>query len=342
MGSPLSSVLGDLVMENLLDSVVPKLSFGLVFIRKYVDDLITSVPLDKIDEVLMVFNSFHTRLQFTVKCEVEGRIPFLDMELVRSGDTVRTKWYSKPMSSGRLLNYNSDHMHAQKINTAYELIRRALLLSSPDFKQESLEKAKKMLLQNGYEHRIIRGLVARNSSVRSTTEADSTKVAVTKYRSLAYWNCCSEQIAKTIKMYHPSMGLGFKSYNTLYSMFFTKLKQKVPRLLCSELIYKINCADCDAAYVGHTKSYLKIRISGHKSDVNAGNVEKCATALHAVEEQHTLKFDEVEILGFSNNLHKRLVLEMLYINSQGTMNRKTDTDGISKCYASILDKVKND
>lgn len=84
-----------------------------------------------------------------------------------------------------------------------------------------------------------------------------------------------------------------------------------------------------------------MRISGHRSDVNAGSVEKCATALHAVEEQHSLNFNDVSILGFSNNFHKRIVLEMLYIDSHGTMNRKTDTDNIGKCYASILEKIKD-
>lgn len=43
MGSPLSPVLGDLVMELLLDDVIPRLSFEIQFLRKYVDDIITVV-----------------------------------------------------------------------------------------------------------------------------------------------------------------------------------------------------------------------------------------------------------------------------------------------------------
>lgn len=56
------------------------------------------------NEILEVFNSFHARLQLTIEREVEGRISFLDMELIRDGATVVTKWYTKPMSSGRVLN----------------------------------------------------------------------------------------------------------------------------------------------------------------------------------------------------------------------------------------------
>lgn len=346
MGSPLSPVLGDLVMERLLDTVIPKLSFNPVFLKKYVDDIITSVPLDKVDEILLIFNSFHERLQFTIEREVDNQIPFLDMELIRDGGSILTNWYTKPMSSGRILNYKSDHVHSQKINTASELIRRASSLSSPPYKNQALEKAKRLLLQNGYDDRIIRKLTLRFNSINNRTQFpaqsnSSASVTVSKFRSLAYFNGCSEQLAKTIKIYDPSIGIGFKSYNTLYSLFFSKLKQKVPKLLCSELIYKIDCGDCELSYVGHTKSYLKIRLGGHKSDVRAGNVDKCATAQHAIDEEHSLKFDDVSILGFSNNLQKRLVLEMLHIKRHGTMNRKTDTDHIRGSYTAIMEKIRD-
>lgn len=35
--------------------------------------------MDKVQEIVDVFNSFHGRLQFTVEQEVESMLPFLDM-----------------------------------------------------------------------------------------------------------------------------------------------------------------------------------------------------------------------------------------------------------------------
>lgn len=263
------------------------------------------------------------------------------MELIRDGSSIQTNWYTKPMSSGRILNYKSDHVQSQKINTASELMRRALSLSSPPYKDQALVKVKRLLLQNGYDDRIIRKLSLRNNNRQRISQASniSGRESLTRFRSLAYFNGCSEQLAKIFKIYDPSIGIGFKSYNTMYSLFFSKLKQEVPKHLCSELIYKIDCGDCDLSYVGQTKSYLRVRMNGHKTDVRAGSVDKCATAQHSVDEQHSLKFDDVSILAYSNNLQKRLVLEMLHIERQGTMNRKTDTENIRRCYSAILEKL---
>lgn len=83
MDSPLSPVLADLIMEKLLDFVIPLLSFDLIFLKKYVDDICKAVPADRIDETLTTFNSFNARLQFTVESEVNGCMPFLDMMLIR-------------------------------------------------------------------------------------------------------------------------------------------------------------------------------------------------------------------------------------------------------------------
>ncbi|XP_062710443.1 uncharacterized protein LOC134288721 [Aedes albopictus] len=41
----------DLVMESLLDDVLEKLDFELPFLRKFVDDLITAIPLEKLQQV---------------------------------------------------------------------------------------------------------------------------------------------------------------------------------------------------------------------------------------------------------------------------------------------------
>lgn len=73
IGSPLSPVLGDLVMERLLDTVIPKFSFDVVFLKKYVDDIITSVPLGNVDEMLTIFNSFYETSVFGYEID-QGRL----------------------------------------------------------------------------------------------------------------------------------------------------------------------------------------------------------------------------------------------------------------------------
>jgi len=35
----------------------------------------------------------------------------------------------------------------------------------------------------------------------------------------------------------------------------------------TELVYKINCSDCDQIYIGHTKRYLITRIKEHQQNM---------------------------------------------------------------------------
>lgn len=107
-GLRLANILRSLRLRSLscLKAVL-KLTIDLTFIKKYVDDLITVVPENKIDEIVDVFNSFHGRQQFTVEKEQGNMLPFLDMYVIRNGNEFLTKWYVKPTASGRILNYSS-------------------------------------------------------------------------------------------------------------------------------------------------------------------------------------------------------------------------------------------
>ena len=56
MGSPISGLFADLVMEDLETECLRKLNFSPIFYFRYVDDVITCVPYDKIDEILTVLD----------------------------------------------------------------------------------------------------------------------------------------------------------------------------------------------------------------------------------------------------------------------------------------------
>jgi hypothetical protein len=62
MGSPLYPVITDMVLQDLEESALRQLPFNVPFYVRYVDDILTAVPLSFVDDVLRVFNSFHKRL----------------------------------------------------------------------------------------------------------------------------------------------------------------------------------------------------------------------------------------------------------------------------------------
>ncbi|XP_046424414.1 uncharacterized protein LOC124181677 [Neodiprion fabricii] len=101
MGSPLSPILSDLVLDDLEQYCLNKLDFKPSFFFRYVDDIITAVPSDKVAEMLSVFNSFHPRLQFTSELESNHQISFLDILIINDNQLIKTDWFHKATWSQR-------------------------------------------------------------------------------------------------------------------------------------------------------------------------------------------------------------------------------------------------
>lgn len=69
---------------------------------------------------------------------------------------------------------------------------------------------------------------------------------------------------------------------------------------------------------------IKNRMSGHRSDFRRRRSEKSALEFHAVENNHELNFECVEILAHNKNDNKRMMMEDLYIKSSKTsVNKKS-------------------
>lgn len=63
-------------MDDLLNICIPKLSFTLPFLKKYVDDIIAAIPLAGEDEILHVFIANDRLLQMTMEKELDSSVPF--------------------------------------------------------------------------------------------------------------------------------------------------------------------------------------------------------------------------------------------------------------------------
>jgi len=59
-------------------------------------------------------------------------------------------WFQKETFSERILSYYSNHLVCHKIDTIYNLIDRAILLSHPKYHQKNLELCVRLLCENGY------------------------------------------------------------------------------------------------------------------------------------------------------------------------------------------------
>ncbi|CAD6216056.1 GSCOCG00011260001-RA-CDS, partial [Cotesia congregata] len=140
MGNPASPSLANIVMNYVINKAVDILNFNIPLLKLYVDDTLLLIPKDKVDEVFRCFNSINDKIKFTMEVEIEGRLPFLNLVVIREEERLITDWYVKETSNGRLLNFRSNHPSSQKLGMINELLHRAINLSNEKFAEKNLAR----------------------------------------------------------------------------------------------------------------------------------------------------------------------------------------------------------
>ena len=95
MGSPLGSVIAGIFMVELDRTLLPRLIEYMTRWKRYVDNTIATIKLRSIDHVLMILNTFHKNIKFTYELEINNKISFLDVLLIRKNATLKTTIYRK-------------------------------------------------------------------------------------------------------------------------------------------------------------------------------------------------------------------------------------------------------
>ncbi|XP_055714230.1 uncharacterized protein LOC129808475 [Phlebotomus papatasi] len=315
MGSPISPIVADVVMQRALETIMENNPLRIAFVKKYVDDLLLAIHEEDVHRVLEVFNSFHQKICFTLEREVSGAIPYLDMMLHRSQDGhISTTWYSKPISSQRMLNFHSLHPVSMILNVARNFVRRVRSLTSaadvdPD------EIAKRILRKNDFPGSITQSLLAPDRGPsRLTNRVPEEPNTLQRYHSLSYIRGISERIRSIIHKSSSEHKISFKPVAN-NRKFYTKVKDQIPTELKSNVVYEIPCGGCSKKYIGTTSQLLKNRLRQHRRDCRPPIRNDQATALcaHTANTGHIFKFDEVRIIDEHNNRENRMFLEMLHI-----------------------------
>ena len=355
MGNPLSPALADMVMNALLDDVLAKIDIPVPFVKKYVDDLLTVLPADKIEYVKNALNAFNPHIQFTYEVENDNRLPYLDMVLIRTeNQTILTDWYKKPMASGRILNYFSLHPLVQKLNTATGFIGRIFRLSTSKSIEEKKQTVREHLLTNNYPSSLINRLINRFVYQSAQSISDEVSPEPKVYRSLHHVEALTPALAKVVNRNFKNVTLSFKCVKTNRSLF-TKLKDSSSYLSTRNVVYRIPCVDCDRSYIGMTTQQLKNRLAGHRSLMKRyeeyktsdrvrverdEEFKKTALMKHAIEEEHCFDIASTKIIDSDDRIQALQILEMCHIAcDRSAVNYRTDTNNLSIAYTGILQSI---
>ena len=85
IGFPLRPVLAGIFMVHLKRSLVP-----VSFWKRYVYDTITFIKIGSAKYLLSILNSFHPNIGFTYETQVNSKLEFLDVLLLREGQNIVT------------------------------------------------------------------------------------------------------------------------------------------------------------------------------------------------------------------------------------------------------------
>jgi hypothetical protein len=123
MGCCASPFVADFFMDHFENSIKNEIWFPSFWVR-YVDDVLSIVKKDKLDESLKKLNSIHPDIQFTMEVEKENSLPFLDLILSRENGNIDMSIYRKPTDNQMFINASSFHHQSHKHAAFHSMFHR--------------------------------------------------------------------------------------------------------------------------------------------------------------------------------------------------------------------------
>ncbi|XP_071575957.1 uncharacterized protein [Temnothorax nylanderi] len=91
----------------------------------------------------------------------------------------------------------------------------------------------------------------------------------------------------------------------------------------TNVVYKIDCENCDASYIGQTKRHLETRVKEHFNDTKKHDSNFSVVSKHWIQNDHNFKWSDPKILHKERNLKMREIAEMFFIKKHNnTINLK--------------------
>ena len=183
MGSPISVVLSEIVMQHIENLALNSGIERPLFWFRYVDDCIAALPSGSCQSYSNHLNSINSNIQFTYECQINNQLSFLDMKITVDETGVMSYYvFRKPSNSGKYLDFNSYHHTTQKRNVVLALKNRAHKICSENTVNREYEVINNDLKKNGYPSKFISNTQTnRNLPITSQN---------TQIYQIYFWSIC--------------------------------------------------------------------------------------------------------------------------------------------------------
>ena len=334
MGSPLGPTLANVFLCHWEEIWLEKcpMQFKPVFYRRYIDDtFLLFTSKDHVKKFHNYVNSKHIKMNFTYELEEENKLSFLDVLIFRNDGIFCTSLYRKPTFSGLYTNYNSYIPEEYKKGLIFCLLFRAFSFSMDwgKFHAEVLF-LKDLFRKNLYPEFLIDKCIKIFIHKKFISNVDCTDERQKIVISLPYLGKYSNEVKKKFKSFASKyLKSNFKIdivwNSTRKVRHFFPFKDRLPKHLCSNVLYRYSCEGCNSFYIGKTARHFLVREyehlgvsirTGKNYKYNPKNVNNSAILKHINEsETCTGNIDDFTMIGSARCDYHLKIIRSLYSSS---------------------------
>ena len=276
--------------------------------------------IDAASEFLDTLNGLHPSMEFTMELPVRGRIPFIGIEVIKSGTELETQVYRKQTNSG--------HSHTDKrykVSLVKTMLHRAYALCSTTqaFILEC-NKLRSIFSRLDYPRALIDSIIS--NFVRSVSEQaveerpeGSCKIRIIlPFKDQVAANAIRRQFHDLSNKIRPTLEPVFVSRKLENDLKPREVKPSIVNQQC--VVYHFSCDLCDADYVGYTARHLVQHVAEHKNSA----IGKHFLEVHG--NKHLLNEGHFKILRKCQSKFDCLIFEMLFIKKiKPCLNTQVDS-----------------
>ena len=258
IGAATSGFSADIFMERIETNALSSLTRPPKIWCRFVDDTF-SILLKAIYQALFdALNIQHHRIKVTSEIQKDNKLSFLEvLSHIQTDKSLKFTVYRKPTHTDQYLHFNSNHHMSQKLGIPTTLNRRADKIVSDESEQiKEKEHVKRALKRCGYPA----WSIDRKKKERTVEQLreDGAFESSLGYAPIPYVKHLSEKLGKVFKKHN--ITTIYKPSRTLKSVLCNKIKDKVPDMDKTGVIYHIECLKHPRTdYTGETGGSTKIR-----------------------------------------------------------------------------------
>jgi hypothetical protein len=238
MGSPVSAVIAELVMQEVEEKALETSPVRPKWWRRYVDDSNACIKRDGVEVFHSHLNSINANIQFTVEMPTttmgKNSIAFLDTNnTVNEDGKIEVGVYRKATHTSKYLDFHSHSPAQSKRAVVKTLMDRAKCIPSTTAQRQN-EKRRVIsdLKANGYPESFIKSVGESNRTNTQPRPQENPKA----YASIPYVKGVSERVRRTLS--RENIKTAFKPVQTLGNVF-KKPKDRPTKEQLKGIVYKV-------------------------------------------------------------------------------------------------------